>query len=392
MAWLSRVPAAAVAPPGEKLVGLEALRFTAAFAILVFHYPHFAIVAGTGKTNSAANEPFGALFAPFYVDGWKGVHLFWCISGFIFTWKYRRPIGAGAISFIRFAALRFSRLYPLHFATLLAVALLQMAYWWGHGEYFIYQCNDLKHFVLNLLFMSYWGFESGMSFNGPVWSVSLEVLVYALFFVVCRLVGTRVWLAVPLAMGLAYLSVKAHSYYLWNFNGFQAIAFFYFGVLTCHLYEAIIRCPRAVRMVSAGTALLIAVLSLTQAFDGGPYGDVLSPLLWPALIMLVQLAVPDHHPRANRTLSALGDMTYSSYLLHFPLQLTMVLLVGLSGARLADLVPTRGFFLVYIVMVLGLSHVVFRRFERPAQQALRRVMLARRAVVPTASAVSVVTS
>ena len=30
--------------------------------------------------------------------------------------------------------------------------------------------------------MNYWGFEKGYSFNGPVWSVSAEVLIYFIFF------------------------------------------------------------------------------------------------------------------------------------------------------------------------------------------------------------------
>ena len=36
--------------------------------------------------------------------------------------------------------------------------------------------------------ISYWGFENGNSFNGPFWSVSVEFLIYVLFFfVVSRL-------------------------------------------------------------------------------------------------------------------------------------------------------------------------------------------------------------
>ena len=30
--------------------------------------------------------------------------------------------------------------------------------------------------------MNYWGFENGYGFNGPVWSVSVEVLIYFIFF------------------------------------------------------------------------------------------------------------------------------------------------------------------------------------------------------------------
>lgn len=55
------------------------------------------------------------------------------------------------------------------------------------GSYFVYPNNDIKHFLLNLFFASSWSFESGHSFNGPIWSVSVEVLLHALFFFCSRL-------------------------------------------------------------------------------------------------------------------------------------------------------------------------------------------------------------
>ena len=77
----------------------------------------------------------------------------------------------------------FARLYPLHFLTLLSslflIILLNLS---TDFNFFIYSHNDLKHFILNLFFMSHWGFKDGHSFNAPVWSVSSEVILYAVFF------------------------------------------------------------------------------------------------------------------------------------------------------------------------------------------------------------------
>ena len=39
---------------------------------------------------------------------------------------------------------------------------------------------------------SEWGITQGESFDGPIWSVSVEVLVYLLFFLMLRV--TRSWL------------------------------------------------------------------------------------------------------------------------------------------------------------------------------------------------------
>jgi peptidoglycan/LPS O-acetylase OafA/YrhL len=178
--------------PANKLLGLEVLRFLTAFAILVFHYRHFAFVAD--KPVGLVNDrlPLYGLLHAFYDHGTRGVWIFWCISGFIFFWKYRDAIADRSVGGWRFFVLRFSRLYPLHIATLLLVALVQPLYFNLNGYFFVYQDNDLLHFLPQLLMASNWGFQDVLSFNGPIWSISIEVLVYFFFFIM--LLATRSWL------------------------------------------------------------------------------------------------------------------------------------------------------------------------------------------------------
>jgi peptidoglycan/LPS O-acetylase OafA/YrhL len=71
---------------GGKLLGLEALRFLTAFAILVFHYRHFAFVADEPVGLVAERLPFYGFLHVFHNSGAFGVWIFWCISGFIFFW------------------------------------------------------------------------------------------------------------------------------------------------------------------------------------------------------------------------------------------------------------------------------------------------------------------
>ena len=86
------------------------------------------------------------------------------------------------ISIRTFFINRFSRLYPLHFITLLIVLILQIIYQNLNENYFVYENNDIYHLFLQLLFISNWGFEKGYSFNGPIWSVSIELIVYFIFY------------------------------------------------------------------------------------------------------------------------------------------------------------------------------------------------------------------
>ena len=78
-------------PAAPKLLGLEVIRFTCAMAVLVWHYHHFAMI-GDGAAMTRPHAPLGTLLWPFYHFGLFGVQIFWCISGFIFYWKYADAI------------------------------------------------------------------------------------------------------------------------------------------------------------------------------------------------------------------------------------------------------------------------------------------------------------
>jgi peptidoglycan/LPS O-acetylase OafA/YrhL len=73
--------------------------------------------------------------------------------------------------------------------------------------------------------------------------------------------------------------------------------------------------------------------------------------------------------------AVLGDISYSSYLLHFPLQLlatSVAVLAGLDRAMFLRVPVLAGFFVVLAV----LSYASYALFERPAQSLLRARLLA----------------
>ena len=190
---------------GAKLLGLEVIRFTCAMAVLVWHYHHFAMI-GDGAALTRPHAPLGTLLSPFYNFGLFGVQIFWCISGFIFYWKYAGAIASRRIEPKRFFWLRFSRLYPLHFVTLLIVAALQPIYSSLAGHPFVFMENGIGNFLLQLFLADQWAGSRAMSFNGPIWSVSAEVFVYVGFFLLLRSFGRSPWLVVgAVAAGLASL-------------------------------------------------------------------------------------------------------------------------------------------------------------------------------------------
>jgi peptidoglycan/LPS O-acetylase OafA/YrhL len=104
--------------------GLELLRFVAALAVIVWHYSGFSYVADSPVNLFKNRLPFYGLLQPLYETGEYAVWALWCISGFIFFWKYRDAIADRSIGCGRFFVFRLSRLYPLHLVTLALVAIL----------------------------------------------------------------------------------------------------------------------------------------------------------------------------------------------------------------------------------------------------------------------------
>lgn len=351
--------------PSERLIGLEILRFVCALSVLVWHYQHFYAVGHERVGWSMQAQPAYALLRPFYESGWLGVQLFWSLSGFIFFWKYAEPVGRGEVSGRRFALWRITRLYPLHLATLLAVAALAAWYRAQVGQEFVYEHNTAGQFLLQLFMASEWSGRSQWSFNGPIWSVSVELLAYAVFFGACRLglVTRRHLLAVVLATGALYASrLTAHPLVLCLF-------FFYLGGLAHSVARSLPRLSPARRALVLGSAALVLAVSLLLCATGRLRPMYLMTVMGPVL-MLWLVQVPSW-PKGwlRRAITGLGNTTYASYLLHFPLQLLVMNLVGGDPGRLPLHSPW--WLAAYLLTTFATAALVFRAFESPMQERLR---------------------
>ena len=350
------------------LLGLELMRFVCALSVLLWHYQHFYVVgpATSALAHDHAVQPLASWLAPFYGHGWLGVQAFWALSGFIFFWKYGQAVADGKVAAGRFAWLRFSRLYPLHLVTLLAMLPLIAWYRAQAGQDYVYTHNDVAHFVLQLFLASDWAGRSEWSFNGPIWSISIEVLAYAVFFALSRLGWVRPWQigTVIAATGAVYaLKLTPHPLVLCLF-------FFYLGGLTHAVWRGLQACPlkrqRLVQLGMVGALVLGTALAATGVLRPMFYVALLSPVAMLALLAWVQ-------PRSERlaqALTTLGHTTYASYLLHFPLQLLVANLSGADPSRLPLHSPW--WLLGYLVLTFVLAALTYRWLEAPAQDALRR--------------------
>jgi peptidoglycan/LPS O-acetylase OafA/YrhL len=353
-----------VSPRANKLLGLEALRFVAAFAVLIWHYQHFSYLAYEPVDLVQNQLPLYRLLQPLYETGEYSVWIFWCISGFIFFWKYRDAISDRSMTGWTFFVFRLSRLYPLHFMTLIIVAALQMTYFHLHGYFFVYQANDLRHFLLQIFMASEWGLQRGGSFDGPIWSVSVEVLAYAVFFLMLRFVTKSALLNVCVIM----ICLSQHG------QLFSCLAFFYAGGLAAIARREITSVTSRFAIEGVAWAVVVAIpISIwTFGLQSAVVDWVFLLSYVPVLLFCLsrEIALP---ASTNRLLEAAGNMTYSSYLLHFPIQLLI------ASAFTACRIPTPFYdvwlFVMFVTSTLLASYFSYRYFEAPAQALIRHHLL-----------------
>ncbi|WP_315738978.1 MULTISPECIES: acyltransferase [unclassified Bradyrhizobium] len=358
------LPHTSTSPGTHKLLGLELLRFLATISVLLWHYPHFAYIADAPVDLVRSELPFYNVLFPFYDLGEYGVVIFWCISGFIFFWKYGAIIPDGTVDGWTFFVNRLSRLYPLHLATLLLVAGLQALYVAQHGFFFVYQSNDLAHFVAQLFMASDWLPPTGVSFNGPIWSVSIEVLAYAVFFLALRFVTTSPLLNLAMILaGIASGTLVGKCFVFFYAGGLAAMAR---QSVADAWYRPKLEALALSAAVGIPVALWISGIELAER--------AAALLLVTTPILLFACARPIALPRRiENLLQAAGNMTYSCYLLHFPIQLAIALVFGFLGRAIPY--GSQSFWIGFMALTLSAAYVTYRGFEAPAQRLIRRALL-----------------
>jgi peptidoglycan/LPS O-acetylase OafA/YrhL len=339
----------------ERYTYLDLIRGLSALTVLVVHYRWF-YAGQIGDFMSALQHPLPlrGLLEPLYIHGGKAVQAFWMLSGVIFFIKYGEQ--GARIDVKKFAVWRFARLYPLHFATLLLVAAIQLYSVSRFGVPQIYAHNDLTHFLMHLFMASNWLDPQDSSFNSPIWSVSIEVLVYALFVAYVRFARPRLWKTAVLFLLLAEIERLTNS--LIPLCG----ALFFLGGLVVRFHQ--IARPILGRWMIAG-GLVLPLLVAALALHGSAPPRAIFYLCLPAL-MLLALILDDMAPPVPRAGRWIGDITYSTYLMHMPILMIVKMWLDQQPGRY-EILASPAMLLAWLGGVILIAIAVFRWFERPAQ-------------------------
>ena len=345
----------------NRLLGLEILRFFAAISVLIWHYQQIQTVNFVKE-----NQPFYCFLYFFYNYGAYGVQVFWAISGFIFFMRYNDEINKKICTAKIFLINRFTRLYPLHFLTLVLVLFLQLFYKSNVGSFFVTGNIDIKHFILNLFLASDWGFQNGHSFNGPIWSVSVEVVVYFYFFILAKYFGNNInliFVTIILSYFLKYL--KIHNPII------DCLIYFYIGGL---VYIIKNKYDRKILKYSF-LFILFAYSIIAYKFnliDYHYFGYFNTIIVVPILLYLLSSNF-NFGSNLNNLIQLFGNLTYSSYLIHFPIQIIIVSFYYIIELQIPFYSPF--FFIAINLFTLICSFYIFTYFELKSQRFLRNKFL-----------------
>jgi peptidoglycan/LPS O-acetylase OafA/YrhL len=329
---------------GAFIPEIDGLRFIAIFAVVVFH-----LAAGLAIKSAAAYAPPQNGFAGTVAwHGFRGVELFFVISGFILALPFAshfledRPRVSLGQYFLR----RVTRLEPPYVLAMMLLFLLQTAVRGrSAAQLWPHLCASLVY-LHNLIY----GTESPI--NNISWSLEIEIQFYllvpllSLLFAVRNKIARRGIIAAVCAIStvLGWLFIAPGDRAYLSILRFDH--FFLIGFLLADIY--LVDWKRKPSRSWAWDAFSVICWPALFYFWGAGSGErdpVLVTLLAPwAVLALYCAAFRGHLTRAvlvNTVITTIGGMCYSIYLLHNP---ALALLIdctrslapfGLYGANLA---------------------------------------------------------
>jgi len=349
----------------ERLYLIDVCRGIAAYCIIIFHYRIFYNPA-INTTSFVKNEqPFHNILFSAYEFGWISVQFFFTISGFVFYYLYLKQISNKKISFKEFFILRFSRLYPLHFVTLNIVLILYLTFKLLDLELFSFSEINIKHYILNILLISSWGFENQASFNTPSWSISIEVLLYMLFFFVAKI-------NVKIFYSTTFLILFGIFIFYFNKLIGYGIFCFFIGAFT---YLVIVKINNY-KIKKKNIIFLFSIIFIIAIFFIKNYKIteihfkiLMLTIIFPTLIIIL-FFYQQINKKIGEKISLIGDISYSLYLIHLPIQILIFGILQFNNIKLDF--NSKIYFLSYIITVTAISFLSYFYFEKSIQKFFRK--------------------
>jgi peptidoglycan/LPS O-acetylase OafA/YrhL len=318
--------------PHDYRPDVDGLRAIAVLAVIIFH------------ANSSLLP-----------NGFVGVDFFFVISGFLITRLLVLGIEDGTFSFADFYARRIKRIFPAYIVV--AVATFVVASYLLIPDDYLFYTTSLAAsfaFVSNVFFsMLSWGYFGDRTAEFPLlhtWSLSVEEQFYFIFPLVliglyryCRryVFPALILIALVFLLISEYKVAELKSYFLITTRAHELLI----GALTFFLSRRFPAQP-GLGSEALGTVGLAFMLASTFMFKDGdtfPGLNSLYPCIGTALVIYSgQANTRLSKLLANKLFVAIGLISYSLYLWHWPIfsflkyrHIEMTLAVGIAAVALA---------------------------------------------------------
>jgi peptidoglycan/LPS O-acetylase OafA/YrhL len=349
----------------NRLAFIDALRGFACLWVIAVH-AHGAWITNTDDVAKLAWQY--PLFS-FWGLGMKGVDLFIVLSGFCLSWPVVRVDGSvdvrrvGMAFFLR----RFWRIVPVYYAALLFAVLLLES---GLPKFAPY--TGVLDVVPSLLCIQNVMTGYAGRINGSLWSIALEIQLYVLFPVVVRLIARfGIQIVCLMLFALSLISGVLDAYidapgFIGYFSLLGRIGQFGAGVYVAWLVRTH-RFPRPFLTMSLALVGLLLGL-LAHIGKGGPVIEGLtftSFAVFFACSMLFLAQIRDKIWSTNPisiTLCKVGLVSYSVYVVHFPIVYLMAPLRSLFGS--SPMLEMASFFATGFPTILVAGLVMYFLIER----------------------------
>lgn len=335
---------------------IELLRFISSIVVIIKHYHLFFYPRYSYSKiiilENLSLQPFYSILEFAYLHGSYAVPVFWGISGFIFALVYLEQ--KKNVSSKEFFINRFSRLYPLHLITLLFVAIAQLINSYILGSHQILVNNNLSNFILQIFFISGW---FNQSFNLPIWSVSVEIMIYFAFFYSINMLD-KFKLKYAFAIYISFLLIDK---FLLQSVFVECFILFFSGVI---VYYANLLIKDKKKLITLSFFFVII------SFVGNFKINIFTPGIILFFISMEYLIKSEK----KKMLDFFGNLTYSMYLLHIPTMLVIILIF--FNFNLNDQIFLNNyFFIFYILIIIIISCFTFYFFEKPLNNYIRKKIL-----------------
>ncbi|WP_223786930.1 acyltransferase family protein [Marinicella meishanensis] len=329
----------------SELKVLNTIRGLAALMVLVSHY-------------SNSSKIFDRLLGQ--GGGQVGVMVFFVLSGFLIAYIYfHREINS--LESKKYLLARAARVVPLYYL----VSITSFIAVTGFDSRFTFQVDSVSDLAIHLFFLH------GKSL---LWTIPVEIQFYLLALLLWYLMQHRTtlfWLLVVTVLLVVFvwqpsLSVNWGPHDL-TFAIIKSLPFFVAGAVLGAHYHRLIHWPKSHWWLLSMLLLPLMYPNIFTAVTGSQNTLWYSVTTWSAVLVFfvswVFLLPASNRWVNNKVGDFLGQISYSMYLLHYPIILLMK--PHLVAAPLL-------MFPVFLAVVLGLSWLVFHGFEKPAQDWLKR--------------------